>query len=100
METAVKDQDVRAEGFLRNAIGNVYLNRGQYSEAIDKWEMLRSIYQQYPGLDFEVDRIRRRLEQHTRHGGQTPFWSDAAVRGLLEQRLTELKRRLRRVIRE
>src|SRR5215475_310601 len=41
-------------------------DRGQYSEAIDKWEMLRSIYHQYTGLDFEVDRIRRRLEQQTR----------------------------------
>ena len=41
-------------------------DRGQYSEAIDKWEMLRSIYRQYPGLDFEIDRIRRRFEQHTR----------------------------------
>jgi serine/threonine-protein kinase len=41
-------------------------DRGQYSEAIDKWEMLRTIYLQYPGLDFEVDRVRRRLEQHTR----------------------------------
>ena len=40
-------------------------DRGQYSEAIDKWEMLRSIYHRYPGLEFEVDRIRRRLEQHT-----------------------------------
>src|SRR5262249_39148492 len=41
-------------------------DRGQYAEAIDKWEMLRTIYDRYPGLDFEVDRIRRRLEQHTR----------------------------------
>jgi serine/threonine protein kinase len=41
-------------------------DRGQYSEAIDKWEMLRSIYAQYPGLDFELERLRRRLEQHTR----------------------------------
>ena len=46
-------------------------DRGQYSEAIDKWEMLRSIYHRYPGLEFEVDRIRRRLEQHTRSEAKT-----------------------------
>src|SRR5262245_61572220 len=60
---------VNARRDLINGLVNQARNledRGQYSEAIDKWEMLRSIYQQYPGLDFEVDRIRRRLEQHTR----------------------------------
>jgi serine/threonine protein kinase len=41
-------------------------DRGQYTEAIEKWETLRSIYKQHPGLDVEVDRIRRRLEQHAR----------------------------------
>src|SRR5215471_4734263 len=40
--------------------------RGQYTEAIEKWETLRSIYKQLPGLDVEVDRIRRCLEQHAR----------------------------------
>jgi len=60
---------INAKRDLINGLVNQARNledRGQYSEAIDKWEMLRSIYQQYPGLDFEVDRIRRRLEQHTR----------------------------------
>src|SRR5262249_38049900 len=60
---------VNAKRDLINGLVNQARNledRGQYSEAIDKWEMLRSIYQQYPGLDFEVDRIRRRLEQQTR----------------------------------
>jgi serine/threonine protein kinase/outer membrane protein assembly factor BamD (BamD/ComL family) len=45
--------------------------RGQYLEAIDKWETMRSIYKQYPGLDVEVDRIRRRLEQHARSEAKT-----------------------------
>ena len=60
---------VNAKRDLINGLVNQARNledRGQYSEAIDKWEMLRSIYQQYPGLDFEIERLRRRHEQHTK----------------------------------
>src|SRR5215471_17859898 len=66
-ERALKGVNAKRE--LINALVSQARNledRGQYSEALDKWEMLRSIYHRYPGLDFEVDRIRRRLEQHTR----------------------------------
>lgn len=66
-ERALKGANAKRD--LINGLVNQARNledRGQYSEAIDKWEMLRSIYQQYPGLDFEVERLRRRLEQHTR----------------------------------
>src|SRR5215469_5890908 len=66
-ERALKGVNAKRE--LINDLVNQTRNledRGQYSEAIDKWEMLRSIYHRYPGLEFEVDRIRRRLEQQTR----------------------------------
>jgi serine/threonine protein kinase len=60
---------VNAKRDLINGLVNQARNledRGQYSEAMDKWGMLRTIYEQYPGLDFEIERLRRRLEQQTR----------------------------------
>src|SRR5262249_8187584 len=66
-ERALKGINARRD--LINGLGSQARNledRGQYLEAIDKWETLRSIYKQHPGLDVEVDRLRRRLEQHAR----------------------------------
>lgn len=40
--------------------------RGQYSDARSQWETLRTVYSQYPGLEFEVDRLRKREEQQSR----------------------------------
>ena len=37
----------------------------QYPEAQAQWEMLRSIYPIYPGLEFELDRVAKRREQQT-----------------------------------
>ena len=50
--------------------------RGQFSEALTQWETLGAIYPQYPGLSFEIERLRKRREQQTR--------SEAKVR-LIEQ---------------
>ncbi len=36
--------------------------RGQYAESLNQWEMLRAVYRQYPGLDFEIKRLERRKE--------------------------------------
>ncbi len=38
----------------------------QFSDAHGHWETLRSIYPQYPGLDIEIDRLRKRREQQVR----------------------------------
>ncbi|MEZ5400143.1 MAG: protein kinase [Bryobacteraceae bacterium] len=38
--------------------------KGQYQEAGGQWEMLRTIYPMYPGLDIEIDRVVKR--QHAR----------------------------------
>ncbi|HEY6346983.1 MAG TPA: protein kinase [Bryobacteraceae bacterium] len=38
----------------------------QFSEALGFWEMLRGIYPKYPGLDIEIDRLRKRREQQVR----------------------------------
>ena len=41
-----------------------YEERGQFNDAAGQWDILRNIYAQYPGLDFEIQRLsRRRSEQ-------------------------------------
>ena len=39
---------------------------GHFQEAISQWEILRNIYTQFPGLDFEVERLKKRREQQAR----------------------------------
>ncbi|PWT85356.1 MAG: hypothetical protein C5B56_14195, partial [Proteobacteria bacterium] len=43
-----------------------YEERGQYADAMGQWDILRSIYGQYPGLEFEVQRLVRRREAQMR----------------------------------
>ena len=38
----------------------------QFGDALAQWEILRTIYAQYPGLEFEVERLRKRREQQAR----------------------------------
>jgi len=38
----------------------------QFSDALGQWEILRNIYPQYPGLDIEIDRLKKRREQQMR----------------------------------
>jgi serine/threonine-protein kinase len=40
--------------------------RGQFSEALGQWEVLKTIYPQYPGLSFEVERVVKRRDQQSR----------------------------------
>ena len=40
--------------------------RGQFSEALQQWETLRTIYSQYPGLSFEIERLTKRRDQQSR----------------------------------
>src|SRR5579863_4056510 len=40
--------------------------QGQITEAINDLETLRTIYSQYPGLDFELERLQKRRETQTR----------------------------------
>jgi eukaryotic-like serine/threonine-protein kinase len=40
--------------------------RGQFSEALGQWEILRTIHGQYPGLDFEMERLHKRRDQQVR----------------------------------
>jgi serine/threonine-protein kinase len=37
--------------------------RGQYSEELSQWDMLRSIHPRFPGLDFELQQCRKKRDQ-------------------------------------
>jgi eukaryotic-like serine/threonine-protein kinase len=43
-----------------------YEERGMYADALGQWEILRSIYGQYPGLEFELQRLSRRRQERAR----------------------------------
>jgi eukaryotic-like serine/threonine-protein kinase len=44
----------------------MYEERGLYADALGQWEILRSIYGQYPGLEFELQRLARRRQERAR----------------------------------
>jgi len=46
------------------AKARAYEEKGQFNEAMGQWEMLRTIYPIYPGLDYEVERVVKRRSQH------------------------------------
>jgi len=48
-----------------------YEERSLFNEALGQWEMLRTIYALYPGLNFEIERVTRRREQQARSEAKT-----------------------------
>ena len=40
--------------------------QAQFSEALSQWEIVRTIYDPYPGLSMEIERVVRRRDQHLR----------------------------------
>ncbi len=40
--------------------------QGAFIDALNDWEVLRTIYGQYPGLKFEVERLQKRRDQQSR----------------------------------
>ncbi len=40
--------------------------RSQFAEALGQWEILKTIYSQYPGLSFEIERVAKRRDQQLR----------------------------------
>jgi len=60
---------VRNRLSLVNAIvskARFHEDRSQFSEALGQWEILKTIHGRYPGLDFEMDRLRTRRDQQAR----------------------------------
>ncbi len=43
-----------------------YEERSQFNEALGQWETLQTIHMQYPGLEFEIERVIKRREQQSR----------------------------------
>ncbi|MBI1982686.1 MAG: protein kinase, partial [Acidobacteria bacterium] len=48
------------------AKAQLHEERGQFTEALGQWEILQTIYSQYPGLNFEIERVRKRRDQQSR----------------------------------
>jgi eukaryotic-like serine/threonine-protein kinase len=48
------------------ARAHLHEEQGAYSDALNDWEILRTIYSQYPGLTFEVERLQKRRNQQSR----------------------------------
>jgi eukaryotic-like serine/threonine-protein kinase len=60
---------VRERRDLVNAIvakARQYEEGGQFTEALGQFEILRNIYGQYPGLEFETERLKRRRDDQMR----------------------------------
>jgi serine/threonine-protein kinase len=67
--------------------------KGQYPEALSQWEMLRSIYSIYPGLDYEVERVAKRREQQSRADAKRDWVrrvDQALAAGLYQEALDHL----------
>ena len=52
------------ESIVRRA--RMHEQQEQFSEALSQWEIVKTIYDRYPGLSMEVDRVVRRRAQHLR----------------------------------
>ncbi len=50
---------------------HLHEEQGAYSDALNDWEILRTIYSQYPGLTFEIERLQKRRDQQTRIESKT-----------------------------
>ena len=60
---------IRDRRELVNAIiakAQVNEERAQFNEALAQWEIIRTIYSQYPGLELQIERLVKRREQQAR----------------------------------
>jgi serine/threonine protein kinase len=70
---------VRDKSDLVNSIvtrAHQHEEQGAFNDAVNDWEILRTIYSPYPGLKFEIERLQKRREQQSRTEAKT---------GLIEQ---------------
>ena len=53
---------------VNSIVARAHLHEEQsaFADALNDWEILRTIYSQYPGLKFEVERIQKRRDQQSR----------------------------------
>ena len=48
------------------AKAHLHEEQGAFADALTDWEILRTIYSQYPGLKYEIERLHKRREQQSR----------------------------------
>ncbi len=53
------------------ARAHLHEEQGSFGDALNDWEVLRTIYSQYPGLTFEVERLQKRRDQQIRIESKT-----------------------------
>ena len=58
---------------VNSIVARAHLHEEQaaFGDALNDWEILRTIYSQYPGLKFEVERLQKRRDQQARIEGKT-----------------------------
>jgi serine/threonine-protein kinase len=64
---------VRDKRDLVNSIvakAGFFEERGQFNEALDQWQVLRSIHESQPGLAFEIERLIKRRDQQSRENAK------------------------------
>ena len=58
---------------VNSIVARAHLHEEQaaFSDALNDWEILRTIYSQYPGLKFEIERLQKRRDQQARIEART-----------------------------
>jgi len=67
---------VRDKRDLINSIvskARYFEERGQFNEALDQWQILRSIYERHPGLAFEIERLMKKRDQQARENSKATW---------------------------
>lgn len=75
---------VRDKRDLVNSIvakARFFEERSQFTEALDQWQILRSIHENQPGLAFEIERLLKKRDQQA-HEGAKARWVEQADRCL------------------
>ena len=63
-----------------------YEERGQFNEALSQFDILRNIYAQYPGIEFETERLKRRRDAQIREESKGR-WVEQIDRQIASRRL-------------
>ncbi len=74
------------------ARAHLHEEQGAFGDALNDWEILRTIYLQYPGLKFEVERLQKKRDQQARIEGRTRLIEqvDSCMRARDFERVFEL----------
>jgi serine/threonine-protein kinase len=65
---------VRDKRDLVNSIvakAGFFEERGQFNEALDQWQILKSIHEKHPGLAFEIQRLGKRRDQQAHENAKS-----------------------------